>query len=352
MKIYKLLIVTALVVLISGCGNKSEADKDFFSVVIKNQKKNYTPSEALLVSVNNKKNKTIDSIVYFFNSEKIASSDKNNETSLSLIHQKLGKRTLIAKVYADGENYESQQEVTLLSSTKPTLYTYKILETYPHDIEAYTQGLEFKNDTLYESTGRYKHSSLRKTDLKTGTVLKKIGLADSYFAEGLTILNNKIYQLTWRENTGFIYNLPDLKKIGTFVYGKSKEGWGLCNDGASIYKSDGTEKIWKLNSSNLAEEDYIELYTNTSKIPNVNELEWVDGKIYANIYQKDAVAIVNPSNGAVEGVIDFAGLKDKVTQHEALDVLNGIAYKGEDNILYITGKNWDKMFKIEVIEKL
>ena len=135
------------------------------------------------------------------------------------------------------------------------------------------------------------------------------------------------------------------------MYGASKEGWGLCNNGTAIYKSDGTEKIWTLNSNTLAEESYIELYTNTSKIPKVNELEWVDGKIYANIWQKDAIAIVNPINGAVEGVIDMKGLQAQVTQHETLDVLNGIAYKGEPNILYVTGKNWDKLFKIEVVEK-
>ena len=139
-----------------------------------------------------------------------------------------------------------------------------------------------------------------------------------------------------------------MKKTGTFVYGKSKEGWGLCNDGSKIYKSDGTQKIWTLDPNTLAEIDYIELYTDTSKIPKVNELEWVNGKIYANIYERDAIAIVDPTNGAVEGVIDLSDLKSKVTQHKDLNVLNGIAYKGEENILYITGKNWDALFKIEI----
>ena len=185
----------------------------------------------------------------------------------------------------------------------------------------------------------------------TGEVINMVSLSDSYFGEGLTILNDKIYQLTWKERTGFIYNLESMEKTGSFVYGKSKEGWGLCNNSRSIYKSDGTQKIWELNSNTLGEENYIEIYTNTSKIKSVNELEWVEDKIYANIYQKDAVAIVNPLNGAVEGVIDLKGLKEKVTQHNKLNVLNGIAYNGEKNILYITGKNWDKLFKIEIVEK-
>ncbi len=351
MRIHKLLTVTVLVFLLASCGNTPEGKKDHFSVTVKDQKKGYTNSDMISVLIDNKENKPIDSIVYSLNSQKIVSSEKNSETTISLENQKLGKRTINATIYSDGNTYQAKQDIVLLASEKPKLYTYKILETYPHDIEAYTQGLEFENDVLYESTGQYKHSTLRKTDMKTGTVIKSVELADSYFGEGLTILNDKIYQLTYQEKTGFIYNLSDLKKTGTFVYGKSKEGWGLCNDGTTIYKSDGTERIWSLNPNNLAEEDYIELYTNTSKIPRVNELEWVDGKIYANIYQRDAIAIVNPSNGAVEGVIDFSDLKDSVTQHDALDVLNGIAYNGEKNILYITGKNWDKLFKVEVVEK-
>ena len=193
---------------------------------------------------------------------------------------------------------------------------------------------------------------MRKTDYRTGEVLQKVSLPDQYFGEGLTILNNKIYQLTWRENTGFIYNLKTMEQTGTFVYGESKEGWGLCHDAEkNIYKSDGTDRIWTLNSNTLAEKDYIEIFTNTSKISSVNELEWVDGKIYANVYQQGSIAIIDPSNGAVEGVIDLTDLKDKVTQHPKLDVLNGIAYNGEPNILYITGKNWDKLFKIEILLK-
>lgn len=351
MKIYKLLVVTALVIFLGGCGNSNQLGKDLFSITIKDAQKSYTPSDELSVTILNKKNNTIDSIVYFIASERMGASVKNQETSLSLAGQKLGKQPLLAKIFTEGNSYDVTHNITILSDTKPTLYTYNIIETYPHDINAYTQGLEFKGDTLYESTGQYKQSSLRKTDYRTGEVLQKVELADAYFAEGLTILNDKIYQLTWQEKTGFIYNLSDFKKTGTFVYGKSKEGWGLCNNGAHIYKSDGTEKIWTLNPETLAEESYIQLYTNTSKIPKVNELEWVNGKIYANIYQKDAIAIVDPANGAVEGVIDLSDLKSKVTQHDKLDVLNGIAYHGEENVLFITGKNWDTLFKIEVIQK-
>lgn len=347
MKTHNILVPTLLVLLMGSCGGNSEDKKDAFSLEIKNQKKTYTTEDVLTISLNNKKNIETDSVVYFLNKDRVSITDK----TLSLSGKKLGEKTLRAQIYSDDETYEASTKVTILSSIKPKLYTYKVLETYPHDINAYTQGLEFENDTLYESTGQYKESSLRKTDYRTGDVLQKVSLPDQYFGEGLTILNNKIYQLTWRENTGFIYNLKSMEQTGTFVYGESKEGWGLCHDAEkNIYKSDGTDRIWTLNSNTLAEMDYIEIFTNTSKINSVNELEWVEGKIYANVYQQGSIAIIDPSNGAVEGVIDLTDLKDKVTQHPKLDVLNGIAYKGEPNILYITGKNWDKLFKIEIIQ--
>lgn len=347
MKIHNILVPTLLVLLMGSCGGNSEDKKDAFSLEIKNQKKTYTTEDVLTISLNNKKNIETDSVVYFLNKDRVSITDN----TLSLSGKKLGEKTLRAQIYSDDETYEASTKVTILSSIKPKLYTYKVLETYPHDINAYTQGLEFENDTLYESTGQYKESSLRKTDYRTGEVLQKVSLPDQYFGEGLTILNNKIYQLTWRENTGFIYNLKTMEQTGTFVYGESKEGWGLCHDAEkNIYKSDGTDRIWTLNSNTLAEMDYIEIFTNTSKINSVNELEWVEGKIYANVYQQGSIAIIDPSNGAVEGVIDLTDLKDKVTQHPKLDVLNGIAYKGEPNILYITGKNWDKLFKIEIIQ--
>jgi glutamine cyclotransferase len=351
MNIYKLLTISALVIFFASCGNDSDSKKDHLSIIIKDSKKAYKASDAISVSIQNNKNKVIDSVVYLINNERLKASEKNKEISISFNNAPLGQQKLVANVYIEGNAFETSKEIILLSSITPKIYNYKILETYPHDIEAYTQGLEFSNDTLYESTGQYNKSSLRKTNYITGEVLDKVKLEDHFFGEGLTVLNDKIYQLTWKSNAGFIYNKANLKKTGSFVYGKSKQGWGLCNDGSNIYKSDGSEKIWKLNANTLAEESFIEVYTNTSKIDTINELEWVNNKIYANIYQKDAIAIVNPNTGAVEGVINLKGLKEKVTQHGALDVLNGIAYKGEENILYVTGKNWDKLFKIEILQK-
>lgn len=340
----KFLSLTLLSLTLS-CGSGPKDASQLFSIEITNAKKAYHTTDVLEVKVLPKKGAPVNSVSFSLDANPLPNG------KISLIDAKMGNRTLTATIISDDETYKLNHTIKIVASKPPILYDYRVLQTYPHDIKAYTQGLEFVGDTLYESTGQYTQSSLRKTNYRTGEVLKKVDLSDNYFGEGLTLMDDKIFQLTWREKTGFIYDLTTLEKKGTFAYGESKEGWGLCNDGELLYKSDGTEKIWTLDPETLSEQGYIEIYTNSSVIDNVNELEWVEGKIFANIYQKSAVAIVNPSNGAVEGVINLKGLQEMVTQHTTLDVLNGIAYKGEPNIIYVTGKNWDKLFKIEIYPK-
>lgn len=344
MKIFKHLIIIFITGLLIGCGSNTGTKKKEFSINTNAVKGNISNNETLKISLENKKNYTIDSVSYTLYGKKI------NETT-TLTNFKLGKQTIEATVYYNNEKQTVSTTVTILNSETPKIYTYKIINEYPHDITSYTQGLEFFNDTLYESTGQKKESKLRKVDYKTGKVIKNINLADEYFGEGLTILNNKVYQLTWQEGTGFVYDVNTFDKLSSFKYGNSKEGWGLCNNEAVIFKSDGTEKIWLLNPKTLVEEDYIQVFTNKGKITGINEMEWIEGKIYANRYQKNGVAIINPENGAVIGVIDFTSLKEKVTKHDGLDVLNGIAYNPNTKTVFVTGKRWDKLFEVEIIEK-
>ncbi|WP_298553783.1 glutaminyl-peptide cyclotransferase [uncultured Algibacter sp.] len=344
MNTFKYLTIIFLGGILISCGSNSGQKKSDFTIKTNAIKGNIVNSETLKLSIENKKNHTIDSVSYRLNGEKITNDSALNDF-------KLGKHTIEATVYFDGEKQTTTSTVTILNSELPKVYTYKIINEYPHDITSYTQGLEFHNDTLYESTGQLKESKLRKLDYKTGTILKNIDLADEYFGEGLTILNNKVYQLTWQNGTGFVYDVNTFEKLSSFRYGNSKEGWGLCNYNNTIYKSDGTEKIWLLNSETLAEQEYIQVYTNKGKIIGINEMEWIDGKIYANRYQKDGVAIINPENGAVIGVVDFKPLKKLVTQHKGLDVLNGIAYNPKTKTIFVTGKRWDKLFEVEIVEK-
>lgn len=347
MRNFKLLVIIFLSLSISSCDEDLAKD---FKVELESKSKTFTPSEVIKGKVKALKDHKVNSIEIIFQ-DGVISSKLSEEFSIDLSQSKLGKHELEVKIEVNGERVELKTTVKLLSPNKPKLYTYDIVNTYPHDILAYTQGLEFHGDTLYESTGQRGESSLRKVNYETGEVLNKVELQEYYFGEGLTILKDKIYQLTWQSGEGLVYDLQTMTQLNTFAYADSKEGWGLCNDGMHLFKSDGTDKIWMLNSSTLEEESYIQPTTNSSILNQVNELEWVEGKIYANTYQKDSVVIIDPETGAVEGVVDFRGLRDKVKQHSRLDVLNGIAYHKASKRLFVTGKNWNKLFEVKLVEK-
>ncbi len=337
-KVLKIIIVAAL---ISGCGNSSKPIKHF--LIQTNANKNViSNTDTLKLSLSNLSNKKIDSVNYVINNSPVADI-------FSLQNSSLGEKMIKAEVFYDGKKEVALQKVIVVNGSTPKLYTYELLNTYPHDITSYTQGLEFYKGVLYESTGQYGESKLRALDYKNDAILKNVNLSRSYFGEGLTVLNDKIYQLTWKEGRGLIYDVNTFEKLGSFNYGQSKEGWGLCNDGQQLYKTDGSENIWILNAETLEEERFVQAYTNKGRLINLNELEWVEGKIYANRYQKNGVAIINPINGAIEAVLDFKDLKNKVTNHPGLDVLNGMAYNPDTKTLFVTGKRWDKLFEVRII---
>lgn len=340
-----LLITLLLAFFLISCGSKNGTQKSDFYITTNAKNNTIALGETLNLSINNAKNHDIASVSYKFLGETVSEN-------VVLGSEKLGKHTIEATItYNEDEKDVIKKSITIVNNEKPKVFNYSIINEYPHDITSYTQGLEFYNGKLYESTGQYKESKLRIVDYKTGEPIKNINLEDRYFAEGITIIDDKIYQLTWREGIGFVYNANTLEKTSNFKYGHTKEGWGLAHDNNYIYQSDGTENIYLLNKQTLAVEDKIQVYTNKGKIIGINELEYVNGKLYANRYQKDGVAIINPKNGAVEGVINFSPLKKTVTQHDKLDVLNGIALNPETNTLFVTGKKWDKLFEVEISEK-
>ena len=345
------LLVFILSFIIFSCGSNNGNKKSDFFLQLANNQSEFKLNESLQASIINKEEKEIDSVSFYFGDRYLKSINAGEEFSLNLDNMLLGNQTLKAVIYTPDVTDTLIENIKILNSQPPTVYTYEIINSYPHEATSYTQGLEFHEGILYESIGQYGKSKLRKLNLDTGEVLQEITLEDQYFAEGLTILNGNIYQLTWQEGEGFIYDLESFKRTGSFAYNQSKEGWGLCNNGEKIFKSDGTEKIWILDPQTLAERSYIQPTHHKSISTQLNELEWVDGKIFANTYQKDGVAIINPENGAIEGLINFSGLRDKVTQHDQLDVLNGIAYNAETDQLFVTGKNWDKIFEVKIVEK-
>lgn len=344
-----ILLTSIITVTIVGCGDNQKERESYFGFDENNMKALYLATDKVDLTLLNNKNKTIDSVAYFVNDQRVSSVKANGKFTLDLNGKKLGYQNIRALVYFEGDTVSTKTRIEVAAGADPKPLKYTIVNTYPHDINAFTEGFEFFRDTLMESTGQNGKSYFAKINSKTGATYKKVALDQQYFGEGITVLNNKIYQLTWQSLTGFVYDANTLKKLKTFQFDKKIEGWGMTNDGKNIYQSDGTEKIWTMDPETLKLVDYVNVYTKSSKIKAINELEWVNGKIYGNIWQYDAIAVIDPKTGAVEGVLDLSGLHAKVKNKEA-DVLNGIAYNKKTNTFFVTGKNWDKMFEIKVSE--
>lgn len=234
----------------------------------------------------------------------------------------------------------------------PQQLTYSILNAYPHDTSFYTQGLQYVNGFLYEGSGnpqRIKNKSkLRKVGYTTGKILKETFLPDVLFGEGITVLGDKIYQLTYEERRGFVYNLADFKLIKEFTY--NTDGWGMTNDGTNLLVSDGSNLIYYWDAVTLKEVKRISVQDNTGLRNNINELEYINGFIYANVYLTDEVLKIDPATGIVVGKIDFAGLKSTYPElmNPPTEVLNGIAWDSSRNRLFITGKYWSKLFEVRL----
>ncbi len=348
MNFIKYFILNALMLFFLSCGGEKDPSK-LFSLQFMSGDKEFQQFDTIRPVIGNKKQFPIDSIRFSIAGEDLPFIDDK----LVLLGTKLGAQTLKAHFKSEGNSIEISKDIKILAPIAPALYTYEIINEYPHDMQAFTQGLEFYKDTLYESTGSGNgaKSFVRKLDFKTGQVFAQVDLEPKYFGEGITVLNDKLYQLTWQSKVGFVYNASDLKRTDQFQYGQSKEGWGLCNDGTHIFKSDGTERIWLLNPETMVEEDNIQIVTNKSIFNKANELEYVDGKIYANVWQKESMMIIDATSGAIEGVVNLGGLKEKVKQHPKLDVLNGIAYHRTRKTFFVTGKNWDTLFEIQLKRK-
>jgi len=236
------------------------------------------------------------------------------------------------------------------ASAAVPVYTYEVVNTYPHDPGAFTQGLVFLDGVLWESTGLSGQSSLRKVDLKTGGVLKKIDVPAEYFAEGLAVLGGHAYQLTWQSHKGFVYDRDSFKLEKEFAY--EGEGWGLTTDGQQLILSDGTDQIRFLDPATFAVTQTIAVRFQGRPVTQLNELEYVKGEIFANIWQSDDVVRIDPASGRVTGVIDFTGLLPAPDRSGSPDdVLNGIAYDSATDRLFVTGKRWPKLFEVRLKPK-
>jgi glutamine cyclotransferase len=243
-------------------------------------------------------------------------------------------------------------EPTAISSTKaagnpqaiPVLGA-QVIKSYPHDPHAFTQGLEYYDGHLYESTGRSGQSTLRRSILETGAILKSVSLPPQYFGEGVTIFRGKIYQLTWLSKIGFIYDVRTFRQVGEFHY--ESEGWGLTHDEASLILSDGSNKLQFIDSTSFKVTRTLEVYAGNEAVTNLNELEYMNGEILANVWHSSRIARIDPRSGQVLAWIDLSSVVTR-TKHEPEEVLNGIAYDAKRRRLFVTGKDWPEILEIKI----
>ena len=236
---------------------------------------------------------------------------------------------------------------TLNDDSSIRSYTYHVVNSFPHDPQAFTQGLSFYNGTLYESTGLFNLSSLRQVELETGSILQNKHLPDQYFGEGITIIQDKIVQLTWKSNIGFVYDLHTFALLQNFSV--ASEGWGLTYDGQRLIMSDGTATLSFLDSETFEKIGEIHVQ-DTEPVDQINELEYIQGEVFANIWRTDNIARIDPETGQVIGWLDLSDL-DETAINDPNNVLNGIAYDAQNDRIFVTGKRWSYLYEIQVVPK-
>lgn len=231
----------------------------------------------------------------------------------------------------------------------PIAYGYKTVASYPHDTGAYTQGLFWHDGALYESTGEYGRSTMRRVDLATGETVRETALSGEYFAEGAALIDGSVYQLTWMEGKCFVYDPATLRRTGEFEY--KGQGWGLATDGERLYMSDGTPNIVVRDPAGFRAGRTMVVRREGRAAPNINEMEWIDGRLWANVYGSYDVLIIDPADGRVEGVVDFSRLVSQIDITPTTDVMNGIACDPATGRIWVTGKNWNRLFEVEIFKK-
>ncbi|MFD2285714.1 glutaminyl-peptide cyclotransferase [Pedobacter petrophilus] len=345
------LFLGITVAFLGAC--KDDAPKTYRSFVSPMMGLNVASGNEFEVKVLFGNESKVDSVIYLIDSTKMDAKADTSAIKIKTTGLKLGNHIITAKIFGDGKSEDLTSNVNVLAAQAPIEYTYKVIKTLPHDTSSYVEGLEYHDGYFYESAGDYGHSSLRKVEPSTGKVVLKADLDKQYFGEGMTVVGDKIVQLTYREKTGFVYDKNTFKKLSEFTYHEgTQEGWGLNFDGEKILKTDGSGTIFFLDKNTYKPTGELEVFDNKGAIQQLNELEVIDGKIYANVYTTNNILIINPETGAVEGKINLSGLLPadyfKTDDEKANNVLNGIAYDKASKRLFVTGKKWPHIFEIKI----
>jgi len=264
---------------------------------------------------------------------------------------RVGKNTLKVNLFRRGQKETHAVNIILLSDRIPAEYRYRVIQQFPHDEEAWTQGLVYDNGLLYESTGLEGKSTLRIVDLKTGIPVRRIDLEDQFFAEGIAVFRDQIFQITWTSQVGFIYDKETLELIRKFNY-PIKQGWGLTSGENRLIMSDGSAQLYFLEPEYFTQVDQIEVFDNRGMVTNLNELEYIHGKVLANIWYKSIIVIIDPVTGKITGQIDLEDLVPPSCKGDSNKVLNGIAYNPLNGHIYVTGKYWPLLYELEIMPSL
>ena len=304
-------------------------------------------------------NYKVDSVVYQMDDKRLGVKIDLSAFNLKTDTLPLGIKQITATIYQGKNSTPATTNIVLLAAKAPEELAYQVEKVFPHDSTCYTEGLLYQDGFLFESGGgRSKpkegepadgQSSLRRTDLTTGKVLQKVMVDPTVFAEGISIVGNKIIQLTYTEKIGYVYDKKSFKLLNTFNNNVGEEGWGLCFDGKKLYMDDKTNRIWFLNKDTYQQTGFIDVYDDKKAIDSINELEYIDGKLYANVYQTNDILVIDPKTGAVLQKIDLTNLYPN--KNASADVLNGIAYDATAKRIFITGKKWAKLFQVKFMKK-
>ena len=294
-----------------------------------------------------------DSVVYLIDSTKITTTKDTTPIVFKTDTMALGARTITAKTYQNNKSQDISTNIVLLAARAPEELTYKVEKIYPHDTSSYTEGLLYQDGYLYESTGNEGHSTLRKVDLNTGKAVQVAKIDPQYFGEGSVIVGDKIIMLTYTSKIGFVFDKNTFKLLNTFKNDVGIEGWGMTYDGKKIYMDDRTSTIYFLDKNNYHQIGAITVCTDKAPVDSVNELEYVNGKLYSNVYTKDYILQIDPKTGAVLQKIDMSTLwprKDRPADY-GNNVLNGIAWDEKGQRLFVTGKKWPHLYQVKFIKK-
>ena len=349
---FPLVFLFCLFVTFFSCSNNSnKSRKPVSSITLLPNKKSYIIGDKVSVNVETKlKNGQIQSIKLYYNNMLLKESKDLNFTVNDIKISELGNSVFrVEATKTDSLKNTRSQAIKTVSNIEAKIYNYKVVKNYPHITTSFTQGLEWHDGYLFEGTGLQKQSHIYKTNLQTGNPVQSYKMPDKYFGEGITILNNKIYQLTYHSQKGFVYNLSDFALVDSFQF-VSKEGWGLTNDGTNLIMSDGTHVLTWINPDDYSVVKKIQVANNRDVIGYLNELEYIDGIIYANIYTTEVLVQIEAESGKVLAEINCKGIMNMYkTADDTIDYMNGIAYDKSGERLFVTGKYWPRVLEIKLV---